>query len=687
MIEVSEQTKNAYKTTTDKTWTITFPDKNIVLTDEDISSQSIELKDVIEKNSSLSFKGCNASQFRFKAVEITTDLRGEYFTATVQAGNTEVITVFAGYVETQDNLNFADEETEIVGYDRLYYVADTECGPWYDTLTFPMSVRAFRNAFFTYIGITQADEDLPNDSLIMSKKVSDSSFKAKYVMECICQANARYGKLVNNVFKYIKIENSDATRGTYPSDTTFPSDETYPASPTATEVLSNSDYRNVDYSPYNTAKITKVVVVDDAELTQGEYGTNDNNVLSIAGNMVAYSVDLNACAMNIYEEVKEIELTPVVINLNGLPYIECGDIFVCSTRKNLITSYVLNRTLKGVQALEDTYSSQLDQYQDTNEPLSNQIIRLNHATNRLTRSVTETKSELTNYETQTDGTIVQMQSSITQTASAITTKVSKGTVSSEISQEAGQITISSNRIAINSTNFTLSNDGTITARNGNFSGSVTASSGNIGGFTVTQKSIYNGTSSLSVTTAGVYLGTDGIKVSFGNGYGFKATSNGDVEIKTSGSTSLKIGTFAEFDMAGNLNIGGVYGVKLTSSKISIGSNLEASGTNIKIGNVTIDGSTSPYMRVPTTWELSAKSVYGYSQVVNTSSSGAHFGKGMSSVCIGGTGSKLQFFTSLTSGGNTKQTVAKLSSSASLSQAVSKINDLLTALNKYNLISL
>lgn len=45
----------------------------------------------------------------------------------------------------------------------------------------------------------------------------------------------------------------------------------------------------------------------------------------------------------------------------------------------------------------------------------------------------------------------------------------------------------------------------------NVTGRITATSGSIGGFTIGSSSIYNGTNSLTSTTAGIYLGTNGIR--------------------------------------------------------------------------------------------------------------------------------------------------------------------------------
>lgn len=75
----------------------------------------------------------------------------------------------------------------------------------------------------------------------------------------------------------------------------------------------------------------------------------------------------------------------------------------------------------------------------------------------------ETKSNVADIKT-------ELQSSIKLNADNITAKVSKGEVSSQLSLETGKITLSGNRIVIDSTNFHVSEDGTITAINGNFNG-------------------------------------------------------------------------------------------------------------------------------------------------------------------------------------------------------------------------
>lgn len=816
MLNISDASKEIYLNgNIPKAVTITFPNVNVTITNSDIVNESLELIESIENGHQLSFQGCIATQLKFKCAGIVIDLRGEYVTAKLSATGAEDIPLFKGYVDQQNNQTHEDIITEFVCYDALYQKGDIECADWYQGLTFPMSVKAFRDSFFNFIGITQKDTSLINDSLSMVKTVSvGTSLKSRYIMQSICQANARYGRIGRDgLFEYVQLPDIAITQGTYPSTETFPGENTFPGRPQQTQILTDSMYESVEYDPYDVEPITKVVVWDEAEIVKGEAG-NGTNILKIAGNVVAFSVDLNACARNIFSEVDGITCTSTRINLVGLPFIECGDVYKYNTRLNMINSYVFNRTLKGIQAQSDSYTSDLDQYQSDDDSLSNQIIRLDGKTNKLTRTVDETRSELTSFEQDTDGNITEMRSSISQTAEAITsevtraseaegklsssikqtadaitsevkrasevegnlstsikqtadaitTKVSKGDVSSEISQEAGEISIKSNRISIISDNFTLTKNGTITANNGTFSGTITSTNGNIAGFTIKNNAIYNGKTSLTSTSQGVYIGTDGINIGSGsNGFkvtsngeitatlkgtiagftigntaiysgksslsstsqgvylgtdgiavgtgssGFKATRDGSVELKGSSSFSLISGSYQMNLTAQQIDFGyGSSKTKITYSKVSVSDKnyLDASGFHSHLssgnyldiygGKIDFGGSSSGAGEISVRSKSAIDFFLYNSNVGITVNAGYLFNVKSNSICIGASnsnvnigfsGGKLGFFaTSPNQTGQTKQTVNKLASSATLSNVVTKVNDLLTALKNYGLIN-
>lgn len=68
------------------------------------------------------------------------------------------------------------------------------------------------------------------------------------------------------------------------------------------------------------------------------------------------------------------------------------------------------------------------------------------------------------------------------------------------------------------TAFKVTSVGALTCTGATISGTITATGGTIGGFTIDTFAIYNGTSSLTSTTAGVYIGTNGIRTCGTDGY-------------------------------------------------------------------------------------------------------------------------------------------------------------------------
>ena len=69
----------------------------------------------------------------------------------------------------------------------------------------------------------------------------------------------------------------------------------------------------------------------------------------------------------------------------------------------------------------------------------------------------------------------------------------------------------------------------VTASGAEVTGKITASSGQIGGFTIGASAIYKSTTSIGSSTKGVYIGTDGVRINGSSSAYFKAASNGNVE--------------------------------------------------------------------------------------------------------------------------------------------------------------
>lgn len=130
-----------------------------------------------------------------------------------------------------------------------------------------------------------------------------------------------------------------------------------------------------------------------------------------------------------------------------------------------------------------------------------------------------------------------------------------------IDTDVNGIYISSDGISLGRGNFKVTNQGTITAK-----------SGTVGGFTITNNSIYNGMTSFSDTTHdGVYIGTSGIALGKG---AFKVTSGGQVTASnlsiTGGSININNGAFS-VDANGNLTANnGTFGGNVYAKNIQYG---------------------------------------------------------------------------------------------------------------------
>lgn len=361
MLNVSDTTKEAFESLLPKSIIISFPGRNITFTNSDLIGESTELVEAIENERHLTFKGCIASHIKFQVAEIVTDLRGEYLEITIQAGQTEAIPIFTGYVDSQDNETHEDVITEFTCYDALYTVGNVNMQSWLESLSYPISVKNFRNALFTYIGIGHESKTLVNDSLTISEGILSyyDNPSAVMLMRHICEMNAVYGQIGRDGLFYYR-ELKPISEGTYPGDDTFPGEDTFPADENAGMTIDENLFSHLEYEPYEVEKITKVAIYDSAGIAQGQAGSG-SNVWSISDNPLAFSVNMRQAAANLLSKVDGLGYS-VVIKLDcvGMPWVECGDTYMSYTRRHAVRTYVLNRTLKGVQALFDAYSSDND---------------------------------------------------------------------------------------------------------------------------------------------------------------------------------------------------------------------------------------------------------------------------------------------------------------------------------------
>lgn len=507
----------------DKQITIVTDDGKVNITNTELHDDKFELTESICSESELKFGACEASALKFTISNVFLPLKDKWITVKIALdGNAEEPFQIGRYKVYSDKPTADRTCRDVVAYDAMYDIISADMAEWYNTLAFPMNLKEFRDKFFEYFGVEQADADLINDSMTVEKTISITASSAdgnvigevlsgKDVISSICEINGCFGHMGRDgKFHYVALEQE--MKGLYPRNDLYPADDLYPRDPKSTKI-GKSFYVTADYEDFLVQSIDKLQIRQE-ENDIGVIVGSGNNGYAIEGNFLVYgkgSDELKGIASKVYSKIKGIVYRPFSADCKGNPCMEVGESVRFSTKYELIESYILKRTLKGIQSLRDAISADGEEYRSQNvNSVHQDILHLKGKSNVLERTIEETKSTIADVEkglqsqitqtaseirmevknttdglssritqtaesitaevtraTQAEGTL---SSKITQTAESITTKVSKGSVSSEISQESDKVTLTSNRLIVNSTGFNLDGNG-----NASFAGTITSS--------------------------------------------------------------------------------------------------------------------------------------------------------------------------------------------------------------------
>ena len=311
---------------------------------------------------------------------------------------------------------------QIKAYDGLYEIINADVSDWYENLTFPMTLKKFRDSFFAEVGIEQVSVTLVNDNMNIEKTISTNSLSGRQVLSAICELNGAIGRINRDgKFEYVVLDANPSNRIT----------------------IDNIASKSGSYEDYDSQPITKVQIrqtTDDIGTIVGE----DGNTYIMQDNFLVYGKsanDLTTIATNLLSVIEGISYTPFNIKvIYGNPCYEIGDAITVVTKNKTFNSYIFNRTLKGIQAMTDTIKADGVEYYTENLNSANvQIQQLKRQTNELTRTVEETKSTITSIET-IAGNASEVAQKANQTAtSANTTANNANTVANQANTKADDI--------------------------------------------------------------------------------------------------------------------------------------------------------------------------------------------------------------------------------------------------------
>lgn len=436
------------KSSVDKQLKIVCQDGTI-LTNKNFSSTSSDfsLSESLCSDSKLSFGKCESSCLKIKIANTVKSLKGQTLQVTETLGNkNDVPFKFGTYIVDEDTLTSDKKYRNITAYDRLYSISSLNVSDWYNNL-FPskqvpliryenvtkewtytgtdgkeiteyydelepityyqteyesITLKAFRDSFFKYIGLSQQSTTLVNDSMKVSKSVDDIDLTAKDVLEAICEINGVFGKMSReDVFIYVELKYP--SRGLFPSKTLYPNKSLFPRKPgnPDTRRLEVGEYKIFQVGDTNFEQITKLQIRQSEDDIGYIAGDDTGVTYIIQGNFLTYSSgtdELKTIANNVLSKISKVIFNPVNITLQGNPCVETGDtIRIVDTNNKVYMSYVLQRTLTGIQMLMDSIISEGDQSLAEVNGIHHDIIKLQGKTNELSRLVEGTSSTLNDY--------------------------------------------------------------------------------------------------------------------------------------------------------------------------------------------------------------------------------------------------------------------------------------------------
>ena len=476
------------KDSVDKQLNIVSDDGKINITNTELHQEKFELTESLCSESELTFGACEAGMIKFTVSNVFLPMKGKWLTAKMTLDGHEDKPFQIGRYKVYSDTPTADRTCrDVVAYDALYDILSSDVTDWYNQILpqkdSKVTLKQFRDSFFNHFGVEQEEVSLVNDEMIIEKTVevtasssgsSDTAetstigeaISGKEVLSCILEINGCMGN-IGRVGKFRYVYLTQEMQGLYPANDLYPADDLYPRNPKSTSI-SKSQYISAQYEDYIVRTIDKLQI-REKENDIGAIVGDGGNTYVIEGNFLVYgkgTKELNEIGEKTLSKIKGIIYRPFSADCKGNPCLEAGDAVRLATKYELIETYILKRTLKGIQALRDDLEANGEEYRTSKvNGIQRSILQLKGKSNTLERSIEETKSTIVDVEKGLQSQITQtateirsevknttdgLSSRITQTAESITAEVNRatsaeGTLSSKITQTAESITAEVNR--------------------------------------------------------------------------------------------------------------------------------------------------------------------------------------------------------------------------------------------------
>lgn len=474
---------------TDKQMVISVVGTNQKIDNSMLEIGTFALEESLCSESELKFGACEANCVKFTARNTAGNIIGKTISIEETIDGDSENPMPYGVFKVASDVPTADRtKRQITAYDAMYDIINTDVKSWYAGLSFPMTLRQFRDSFFAHLGIAQVETSLVNDSMTVNKTIvatqtddssavtEESAISGKTVVTAICEINGCFGN-INREGKFEYVFLKAITSALYPAEDLFPADNVFP-SDANTESMTGH-YITFDYEDFQSKAITQLEIKTSEDNAGAIVGTSGNNY-SITGNFLVSDktgAELEQIANNLLPIMKQPVYTPIKsCTCVGNPCLTLGEPIRFNTTREIVETYLLQRTLTGVQSKRDSISAQGTQTHSAKvNSIRDTIESVQRRTGKLERNADHLQSTYEDLEEQTNTKFEQTTKSIVaevnraqkaegQLDASLELKLGRDEndqVVSMINASADQIVLRGNRLIVECNNFELDGSGRV----------------------------------------------------------------------------------------------------------------------------------------------------------------------------------------------------------------------------------
>lgn len=478
-----------WDSSTDKQMVISVVGTNQKIDNSMLEIGTFSLEESLCSESELKFGACEANCVKFTARNTAGNIIGKTISIEETIDGDSQNPMPYGVFKVASDVPTADRtKRQITAYDAMYDIINTDVKAWYAGLSFPMTLRQFRDSFFAHLGIAQVETSLVNDSMTVNKTIvatqtddssavtEESAISGKTVVTAICEINGCFGN-INREGKFEYVFLKAITSALYPAEDLFPSDNLFP-SDANTESMTGH-YITFDYEDFQSKAITQLEIKTSEDNAGAIVGTAGNNY-SITGNFLVSDktgAELEQIANNLLPIMAQAAYTPIKsCTCVGNPCLTLGEPIRFNTTREIVETYLLQRTLTGVQSKRDSISAQGTQTHSAKvNSIRDTIESVERRTGKLERNADHLQSTYEDLEEQTNTKFEQTAKSISaevnraqkaegQLDASLELKLGRDEndqVVSMINASADQIVLRGNRLIVECNNFELDGSGRV----------------------------------------------------------------------------------------------------------------------------------------------------------------------------------------------------------------------------------